>query len=77
MKGSSVPTSPSAGMIALMDYVSSPSSTSSWDAFFFADLPQILISTGGRTQTQESSYESYYNRSDSARLLWIKKPALY
>jgi len=61
----------STGMMALADYVSSPSSTGSW---MFYDLPQMLISTGGRTQTMTQDEEDDGGREHSARIIWIKKP---
>lgn len=57
---------------ALVDYVSSPSSVSSYMSY---DIPQMLISTAGRswTQTQTTEEEDMY-ANENTRLLWIKKP---
>jgi len=57
------------GFIALMEYVSSPSSMGS---VFFNELPDILISTGGRTQTQENNGDD--PNLNNSKLLWITRP---
>lgn len=59
----------STGMMALADYVSSPSSTGSW---MFYDIPELLISTGGRTQRMGDEEDE--GREHSTRLIWLKKP---
>jgi len=64
----------SSGMMALADYVSSPSSTGSW---MFYDLPEMLISTGGRTQTQTQRDSEDGGVEYSTRLMWLKKPSKY
>jgi len=64
----------SVGMIALADYVSSPSSVGSYMSY---DIPELLISTGGRTQTQVVNGGEYTPNQYSSRLLWLKKPYRY
>lgn len=59
---------------ALVDYVSSPSSISSYMSY---DLPQMLISTGGRSMTQSQFRDTDGDHEDSKQLLWIKKPYGY
>jgi len=66
---SQISSSVSAGMMALADYVSSPSSTGSW---MFYDIPELLISTGGRTQRMDDDEDE--GREHSTRLIWLKKP---
>lgn len=56
---------------ALVDYVSSPSSISSYMSY---EIPQMLISTGGRSMTQSQIEDTDGDHEDSKRLLWIKKP---
>lgn len=68
-----ITSSGSLAMGLLADYVSSPSSTGSW---MFYDLPDMLISTGGRTQTQVVNDDRNAARQHSSRLLWLKKPYL-
>jgi len=64
----------SIGMQALGDYLSSPSSTGSW---MFYDLPDILISTGGRSQTFTQNDDESDTKDHSSRLLWLKRPRYY
>lgn len=59
---------------ALVDYMSSPSSISSYMSY---DLPEMLISTGGRTQTQTVSDEQNSSSGMNTRHLWLKKPRAY
>lgn len=59
---------------ALVDYLSSPSSVSSYMSY---DIPQMLISTGGRSMSQSQNRDSSGDHEDSKQLLWIKKPYGY
>ena len=61
---------------ALVDYVSSPSSVSSYMSY---DIPQMLISTGGRswTQTQTETEEDDSKHGTLKQILWLKKPRRY
>lgn len=61
---------------ALVDYVSSPSSVSSYMSY---DIPQMLISTGSRswTWTQTQTEEDNDTHETLKQLLWLKKPRRY
>ena len=59
---------------ALMAYSSSPSSIGSYMSY---DIPEMMISTGGRSMTQSQVRESDGDNEDSKQLLWIKKPYGY
>lgn len=68
----SSPVSGSVAMLALADYVSSPSSYGSW---MFSDLPEILISTGAFSQTQVLNDRERDNGGDKLkRMIWLKRP---
>jgi len=59
---------------ALVDYVSSPSSVTSYMSY---DIPQMLISTGGRSWIQTQTEEDNDTHEAMKQLLWLKKPRRY
>lgn len=58
-------------MAALAEYISSPSSIGSYMSY---DIPELLISTGGRTQTQVVTSDDDPSTGYDSRIVWLKKP---